>query len=109
MAAAKAKTVAPKPAAKPAASAKPVAPVKPPIAVPVKVAVPVSVAKPVAAKPVAAKPVVAKRRADPEVRARMIAEAAYYIAEQRGFIHGHHDKDWAAAEKQIDELLARGS
>ena len=36
-----------------------------------------------------------------------IAEAAYYIAEKRGFIHGHHDRDWAEAEKQIDALLAR--
>ena len=36
-----------------------------------------------------------------------IAEAAYYIAEKRGFIHGHHDADWAQAEKQIDDLLAK--
>ncbi|MBN8526279.1 MAG: DUF2934 domain-containing protein, partial [Planctomycetes bacterium] len=42
-----------------------------------------------------------------EQRARMIAEAAYYIAEKRGFIHGHHDADWAQAEKQIDDLLAK--
>ena len=49
----------------------------------------------------------AKASIDQEVRRRMIAEAAYYIAEKRGFIHGHHDADWAAAEKQIDALLAR--
>lgn len=72
-----------------------------------------SVAKPAVAAPVA-KPVAAapaksatKPTVDPQVRLRMIAEAAYYIAEKRGFIHGHHDADWAAAEKQIDALLAR--
>jgi hypothetical protein len=60
----------------------------------------------VAAKPAtpAAK---AKASIDQEVRRRMIAEAAYYIAEKRGFIHGHHDADWAAAERQIDALLAK--
>lgn len=78
-----------------------------------------SVAKPVAAAPIAkpvaaaapAKPAApaktAKPAVDPQVRLRMIAEAAYYIAEKRGFIHGHHDSDWAQAEKQIDSLLAR--
>ncbi len=73
-------------------------------------AAPVAAAKPVAApaKPVAAPAKsAAKSAVDPQVRLRMIAEAAYYIAEKRGFIHGHHDQDWAAAEKQIDALLAR--
>jgi hypothetical protein len=66
-------------------------------------AAPVAAAKPVAAPAKSA----AKSAVDPQVRLRMIAEAAYYIAEKRGFIHGHHDQDWAAAEKQIDALLAR--
>lgn len=69
----------------------------------------------VAAKPAnkveQAKPAVAaapaKQTVSAEARARMIAEAAYYIAEKRGFIHGHHDADWAQAEKQIDALLAK--
>lgn len=76
-----------------------------------KPAVAAPVAKPVAAaapaKPAAAPAKSAKPAVDPQVRLRMIAEAAYYIAEKRGFIHGHHDADWAQAEKQIDSLLAR--
>lgn len=70
---------------------------------PVAKTAPAPVAKPVATP---AKPA-AKGAVDPQVRLRMIAEAAYYIAEKRGFIHGHHDVDWAAAEAQIDSLLAR--
>jgi len=39
---------------------------------------------------------------------RMICEAAYYIAEQRGFEPGHELDDWLAAEAQIhDQLAAR--
>ncbi len=85
-----------------ATSAKP-APAKPAAA---------PVAAPAAAKAAPAKSDVlpaktaAKRALDPQVRLRMIAEAAYYIAEKRGFIHGHHDADWAAAEQQVDRMLA---
>jgi hypothetical protein len=67
---------------------------------------PVAATKPAPAAPAKAAAKTAKQ-VDPQVRLRMIAEAAYYIAEKRGFIHGHHDADWAAAEKQIDDLLAR--
>lgn len=69
-------------------------------------------AKPVlaAAPPAAAKPA-AKAAAKPAIdageRQRMIAEAAYYIAEKRGFVHGNHDADWAEAERQIDEILSK--
>jgi hypothetical protein len=43
----------------------------------------------------------------PEERARMIAEAAYYLAERRGFAPGHELEDWLAAEAEIDrELVA---
>lgn len=41
----------------------------------------------------------------PERRYRMIAEAAYYIAEKRDFTPGDHAKDWAEAEAQIDAML----
>jgi hypothetical protein len=94
MAVAKAKTATanPKTAAKPTV---PVAAAKPAVAAPVKA-------------PVAAAKSGGKHTVTAEVRARMIAEAAYYLAEQRGFSHGHHDADWAKAEKQIDALLARG-
>nr|VFJ56846.1 MAG: Protein of unknown function (DUF2934) [Candidatus Kentron sp. DK]VFJ64999.1 MAG: Protein of unknown function (DUF2934) [Candidatus Kentron sp. DK] len=41
----------------------------------------------------------------PEERWNMIAVAAYYRAEQRGFIGGSPAKDWTAAEEEIDSLL----
>lgn len=40
-----------------------------------------------------------------ELRYRMIAEAAYYIAQQRGFAAGDAGADWAQAEAQIAMLL----
>lgn len=39
-------------------------------------------------------------------RQAMIAEAAYYIAEQRGFQGGRDVEDWLLAEKQIDTLFS---
>lgn len=41
----------------------------------------------------------------PEKRQAMIAEAAYYIAAQRGFGEGRNLEDWLLAEKQIDARL----
>ncbi len=38
-------------------------------------------------------------------REAMIAEAAYYRAEARGFETGHELEDWLAAEREIDLLL----
>ncbi|HEY8051341.1 MAG TPA: DUF2934 domain-containing protein [Steroidobacteraceae bacterium] len=35
----------------------------------------------------------------------MIAEAAYYCAEQRGFDPGRELDDWLAAESRIDAAL----
>jgi hypothetical protein len=43
-----------------------------------------------------------------EERARMIAEAAYYLSEQRGFAPGHEVEDWLAAEQQIDTRIEGG-
>ena len=43
----------------------------------------------------------------PELRQTMIAEAAYYLAQQRGFEAGHDLEDWLRAESQIDAALAR--
>lgn len=40
-------------------------------------------------------------------RELMICEAAYYIAERRGFEGGHELEDWLAAERQVDAVLAR--
>ncbi len=44
---------------------------------------------------------------DPELRREMIATAAYYIAEQRGFAPGHEQDDWYRAEAAVDRQLAR--
>lgn len=38
----------------------------------------------------------------PEQRQRMIEEAAYYRAEQRGFCGGDEMQDWLAAESEIN-------
>lgn len=39
------------------------------------------------------------------LREDMIQQAAYYLAEQRGFAPGHELEDWLAAERQVDALL----
>ena len=45
----------------------------------------------------------------PERRLQMIAEAAYFRAEARGFAPGHEMEDWLAAEAEVDRLLSGGS
>lgn len=45
----------------------------------------------------------------PEERWNMIAVAAYYRAEQRGFVGGSPADDWITAEKEINELLNGGN
>lgn len=40
-----------------------------------------------------------------EDRYRMIAEAAYFRAESRGFAGGSDLDDWLAAEMEIDQIL----
>ena len=45
---------------------------------------------------------------DPERRAAMIAEAAYYRAERRGFAAGDEIGDWLSAEQEVDAVLLRG-
>jgi len=39
-------------------------------------------------------------------RRAWIAEAAYYIAERRGFSGGSPDEDWHQAETEIEQMLA---
>jgi hypothetical protein len=41
-----------------------------------------------------------------EARYRMICEAAYIRAEQRGFRPGGEVEDWLAAEQEVERLLA---
>jgi hypothetical protein len=43
----------------------------------------------------------------PEQRAALIAEAAYFRAEKRGFAPGHEKDDWLAAEAEVDARLLR--
>lgn len=43
-----------------------------------------------------------------EIRRAMIAEAAYYRAEKRGFDTGAELDDWLQAESEIETLLRRG-
>lgn len=40
-----------------------------------------------------------------EERSEMIAVAAYYLAERRGFASGSATDDWLKAEQQIDRML----
>ena len=46
---------------------------------------------------------------DPGQRAALIAKAAYYRAEKRGFAPGHETEDWLAAETEVDAKLLRGA
>lgn len=39
--------------------------------------------------------------AEKEMRQAKITEAAYYIAEKRGFIAGYEMDDWLKAEKEV--------
>lgn len=48
----------------------------------------------------------AKPLSDAESRRRMIAEAAYFLAEHRGFGGGDPVQDWLTAEAEIDSWLA---
>ncbi|MBK5929152.1 hypothetical protein CCR82_01025 [Halochromatium salexigens] len=43
--------------------------------------------------------------ANTEERGEMIAVAAYYLAEHRGFTAGSAIEDWLEAEQQIDRML----
>lgn len=54
-----------------------------------------------------AAPATAAAVTSPEERRRMVAEAAYYRALQRGFSGGDAIEDWLAAEREIDERLLR--
>ncbi|MFA6016023.1 MAG: DUF2934 domain-containing protein [Gallionellaceae bacterium] len=118
--AAEKKPAAAKAAATPAVKktvAKEAAPAKAPVT---KVAAPKAVAPKAApkaatkaevaapAKAPAAKKAAAKKEISisPEHRYHMIATAAYYRAEHRGFAGGYEMQDWISAEAEIDAKLA---
>lgn len=50
-----------------------------------------------------------RSQATPEERWRMVAEAAYYRAEKRGFLGGNPAEDWAAAEAEVTEQLGENT
>ena len=50
----------------------------------------------------------ARQSLSEEQRRVMIAEAAYYAAEQRGFESGHELDDWLLAESQIEAAIRGG-
>ncbi len=43
----------------------------------------------------------------PEARWQMISEAAYFLAEKRGFTGGDPCQDWIDAEAQVEATLKR--
>jgi hypothetical protein len=47
--------------------------------------------------------------ADPTQRAALIARAAYFRAQNRGFVPGHEQADWLAAEAEVDAELLQGT
>ena len=52
-------------------------------------------------RPLTHKPVVISDSA----RNSMVSDAAYFLAEHRGFVPGDELKDWALAEREIDTKL----
>jgi hypothetical protein len=46
---------------------------------------------------------------DQDLRRGLIAQAAYYRAERRGFEAGHDAEDWLAAESEVDTALMLGA
>ncbi len=46
-----------------------------------------------------------QKKSTSEQRNQMIAEAAYFYAEKRGFFGGDPMDDWLAAEAEIDSML----
>jgi hypothetical protein len=43
---------------------------------------------------------------DADGRRALIAQAAYFRAERRGFAAGYDEQDWLAAEAEVDAMLA---
>ena len=42
---------------------------------------------------------------DPDLRHRIISEAAYYLYARRGYEDGYDQDDWLQAEAQIDHVV----
>ena len=76
---------------------KTVAPPVPPMSEPAKVGIISEMASQVATN----------RTVDAQTKQSMIAEAAYYRAEKRGFAPGHDLDDWLEAEALIEVVTAK--
>lgn len=55
----------------------------------------------------AVKPLQDIDEANASARHQMIQEAAYYLAERRGFANGSPEEDWLTAEAQVDGQLSK--
>ena len=72
-----------------------------------------SPATPIVRKRAPSKPVVTTGESRPtltrfvghEIRTALIAEAAFFRAEKRGFSPGHEMEDWLSAESEVDAKL----
>ena len=51
----------------------------------------------------------ARVEASPEDIRKLIAEAAYYRAKQRGFTPGHELEDWVQAESEVMRRVERST
>jgi hypothetical protein len=72
--------------------------------------IPVTIRKRAPRKPVVAvatEVTLTTRFVGPEQRAALIAEAAFFRAEKRGFAPDHEVTDWLAAESEVDAKLMR--
>ena len=58
-----------------------------------------------AARKRSAKPQTAGAKTVPEQRHQLIAQAAYFIAERRGFAPGNELEDWLQAEAEIEACM----
>lgn len=59
----------------------------------------------VAARRRGAEPQTASVQVAPEQRQQLIAQAAYFIAERRGFAPGNELEDWLRAEAEIEACM----
>jgi hypothetical protein len=62
-----------------------------------------------AARPKRAAPTLTAAPIDQDLRRSLIAKAAYYRAENRGFAAGQEAEDWLAAELEVDTALTLGA
>jgi hypothetical protein len=51
---------------------------------------------------------IAQMMLERDIRHEMIAQAAYFRAERRGFEPGHELEDWLAAEAEVDTGITLG-